>query len=327
MRKHPATWVLIDDRAGNTSQTIGLAEAIGIPYQIKKITYNKFSYIPNIFIGASLLTITEDSKKQLIAPYPEVIISSGRRLAPIARYLKKQNPSIKLFHMMWPEAGIKDFDLIITPSHDKRIIRSNMVETIGSIHNVNSQVLSQEVQKFMPQIEGLPRPYISVLIGGNSKTGCFTKDNAEIFIDYINNLQETLKATILVTTSRRTSKDVIELISANLNEPNYIYSYNISSNEKNPYMGMIGVGDVIIVTGDSISMCSEACYTGKPVYVYSDKEFCSSKHLLFHKQIFDLNLAKDIRNIEGDNIFQIDNKLNEVYRIAEYIKNKFSDIY
>ena len=35
----------------------------------------------------------------------------------------------------------------------------------------------------------------------------------------------------------------------------------------NPYFGMLGAADAIVVTADSVSMISEAAATGKPVYI------------------------------------------------------------
>jgi len=36
---------------------------------------------------------------------------------------------------------------------------------------------------------------------------------------------------------------------------------------ENPYLGLLSLADAIVVTSDSVSMISEACFTGKPVYV------------------------------------------------------------
>ena len=37
----------------------------------------------------------------------------------------------------------------------------------------------------------------------------------------------------------------------------------------------------IVVTGDSMSMVSEACETRKPVRIYYNTKFCSNKHIRF----------------------------------------------
>jgi hypothetical protein len=36
---------------------------------------------------------------------------------------------------------------------------------------------------------------------------------------------------------------------------------------ENPYFGLLGLADALVVTCDSVSMASEACATGKPVYI------------------------------------------------------------
>ena len=46
--------------------------------------------------------------------------------------------------------------------------------------------------------------------------------------------------------------------------PAYIWD----GKSENPYFGLLSLGEVIIVTSDSMSMMSEACSTGKPVYIY-----------------------------------------------------------
>ncbi|RMD60849.1 MAG: hypothetical protein D6826_11390, partial [Alphaproteobacteria bacterium] len=38
--------------------------------------------------------------------------------------------------------------------------------------------------------------------------------------------------------------------------------------EENPYLGYLALADVLVVTGESESMLSEAAATGKPVYIY-----------------------------------------------------------
>ena len=49
----------------------------------------------------------------------------------------------------------------------------------------------------------------------------------------------------------------------------------------NPYFGYLALADAIVVTGDSVSMVSEAASTGKPVYVF-DLPGGSAKFRAFH---------------------------------------------
>jgi mitochondrial fission protein ELM1 len=51
---------------------------------------------------------------------------------------------------------------------------------------------------------------------------------------------------------------------------------------ENPYFGILGLADYVVVTIDSINMVSEALATGKPVYV-ADLPGGSEKFRCFHR--------------------------------------------
>jgi len=42
-------WALLDDRAGNNNQVLAVAEALDIPFEEKKIQYNKFVKLYPVF--------------------------------------------------------------------------------------------------------------------------------------------------------------------------------------------------------------------------------------------------------------------------------------
>ncbi|MBT5646243.1 MAG: hypothetical protein HOJ41_00140, partial [Rhodospirillaceae bacterium] len=52
----------------------------------------------------------------------------------------------------------------------------------------------------------------------------------------------------------------------------------------NPYFGLLGLADAIVVTADSVSMVSEACATGKPVHVI-ELDGGSAKFARFHEAL------------------------------------------
>ena len=91
-------WILADDRAGNVNQLLGIAEALNTPYIRKDIRYNKWVRLPNFLRGASLIGLTAESKINLTAPWPDVVLSAGRRSFPVARWIKRQSlggPALK----------------------------------------------------------------------------------------------------------------------------------------------------------------------------------------------------------------------------------------
>ena len=49
--------------------------------------------------------------------------------------------------------------------------------------------------------------------------------------------------------------------------PALLFDYN-DRDTANPYFGFLALADCFIVTAESISMLTESCATGKPVYLY-----------------------------------------------------------
>ena len=69
--------------------------------------------------------------------------------------------------------------------------------------------------------------------------------------------------------------------------------------KENPYMGYLACADRIILTGDSVSMCSEACGTGSPVLIFEGNEWLTAKHLRFTKSLFDGGFAYPIDALDA----------------------------
>ena len=61
----PRVWVLTDDRPGNTTQSTGLAEELGWPYERKELEFGALSALHNELVGASLSGLTAASASQI----------------------------------------------------------------------------------------------------------------------------------------------------------------------------------------------------------------------------------------------------------------------
>ena len=89
----------------------------------------------------------------------------------------------------------------------------------------------------------------------------------------------------------------------------------------NPYIAMLANAKYIISTADSISMCSEAASSGKPLYIFCPASFNSSKHKIFIKQLVEQKIAR----IFDESVISLEEysykPLNEAERVAEIIKS------
>ena len=113
-------WALLDDRAGNNSQVLGVAEALGIPFEQKKVSYTKWVKLHNVFKGASLVGVDKSSLADIDLPaeqLPDLVIGAGRRIFPLMRYLKKKSKGkTHIVQIMNPgKIGFSDADLVVLP--------------------------------------------------------------------------------------------------------------------------------------------------------------------------------------------------------------------
>ena len=290
-------WVLADDRAGNTAQALGVAEAFAKNPEVKTVRYTRSVVLPNVLRGASALGVTAETVAGLTEPFPNVAVAAGRRAAPLLRFLKKKSGGkTKIVQIMYPgRFGLSDFDLIVLPRHDGcKLIRSNIMRVTGAPHRITPERLDAERKKWTPVFESLPSPRIALIVGGATKDKPFTTDMALDLAERAKTLAEKLGGgSFLVTTSRRTGADQERIIRDALPEPKFFYGWG-SKEIENPYFGFLALADHIIVTGDSVSMCSEACATEAPVYIYAPSGTVGKKHALLHRELYDNGYAVEL---------------------------------
>jgi mitochondrial fission protein ELM1 len=324
-------WVLSDDRPGNYSQAIGLAEALTklapSTVEIKKINYNFLARLPNFLKIDGMMGIDSSSKNSLLSSTnhkPDIIISAGRKTAPINLFLKKyyQARSVQIMNPDLSAVQFAKFDFVILPKHDRNIEQKNVLRINGALTRINDQLLEDEYRKFASQLEKISSPKIVLLVGGSSKKGKFDEKTAQNLGEMVSRIAENMKANLLVLNSRRTGEEITEVLDQNLHCPKTqtkVFFKWQNTNWQNPYFAVLQTADFIIATGDSISMCSEICSLKKPVYIFNPEEICSPKHLRFHQDLFDEKFARKLEKTTVILESYSPEKLDETNRIAKEI--------
>ena len=315
-------WMLLDSRMGSVGQARGVISCLDTDkYEIieKNLEYTKLSGLPNFLRGKTLVGITPESKKQIIAPFPDIVLSISRRTVPIARYIKKQNKNTKIIQLMHPgKTGLKEFDLVLVPEHDKnKKSYSNMHYIVGAPHRINATVLQEAQEKWAKEFEHLPKPLTAVIVGGAIKKKDFSLDNAIDLSNKIRTLKEQYGGSILITTSRRTGEKAEKAIMETLKDiPAHTFLWG--EKKENPYMGYLACADNIVVTGDSVSMCCEACGTNKPVFVFTGKKWLTRKHIRFVASLYKNGYAVALK--ERNLTFRPQKALNAAIDAADKIE-------
>lgn len=259
----PVTWVLHDGKAGMASQALGLAEAAGFPFIEKRLEVRlPWKCLPPSFWFLPLAA-TRVSDAALSPPWPDLVIGCGRNTAMPALAVRRANNGRTLaVQIQDPGVGRDEFDLLVVPEHD-HLRGPRVIVTRGAVHRVTAGRLVAEAARF-PDLAALPRPVLSVLIGGANRAYRLTFRKLGEIADAIAGILRTQGGSALVTPSRRTGAAGIALLRDRLQSlPAAIWD----GCGENPYFAYLALADAFVVTADSVSMISEAAATGKPVHI------------------------------------------------------------
>jgi len=325
LNRENSIWLLLDDRDGNCSQVLGIEQALNIKCIKKKFQYNFLSRLPNIFLQNTIAHIKFSDRKQFKAPWPKVIIGCGRKSAPIGLWIKKQsNNYSKYIQIMWPSYPYKNIDLVFTPYHDEIKNKNNVIEILTAPNIFNEKLIYESYNKWNNKFGALVSPKISVIIGGDTKKHKLSINHIKVLFKNINNILID-KGSVMISSSRRTSKESLIQIKKEIKDLKFkTIFWDVKDNTPNPYRGFLAHADLIIVTGDSVSICSEVCSAGKPLLIYAPKDITINKHNKFHKLLIEKGIAKylDDFKIKDLNNF-IYKPIYESENIANIIKNKY----
>lgn len=264
-------WIITDGKVGTEKQCIALAEALGLALSVKRIAARfPWTHLPPRLWWNPLNALDEESQTILTAESPPDILIGASRVAaaPVAYLKKKWGSKVKAIFLQNPYLPLSYFDVVISPKHD-RLSGKNLIETHGALHNVTPERLTKEGAawaKILPKT--LPRPWVSVLLGGNSRHHTMDPYTMDYYGSQLRHLAQRSKMSFLITPSRRTPRESLEAFKKALGDTHH-YVWNELGD--NPYYGFLALGDIVIVTNDSVSMLSEAAALGKPLYTFELK--------------------------------------------------------
>ncbi|HJM50401.1 MAG TPA: mitochondrial fission ELM1 family protein [Alphaproteobacteria bacterium] len=281
-------WVVSDGSAGNENPALGLAQAIGLETEVKRLRPRPpWTWLPGNLWPLPLAALGADSDS-LAPPWPDLVISCGRRSVPYSLAIRRAGARCNV-HLQNPRIPLRHFDLVAAPRHDG-LSGANVIATLGSLHRLTAALLAAEAARLEAELSHLPRPLVAVLVGGTNT--CYRLTAAAT-----NELAAGLGALgrqgagLLVTTSRRTgAANEAVLRQALEGQPAVIWD----GRQPNPYFAYLGLADAIVVTADSVNMVSEAASTGKPVHVF-ELEGGNHKFRAFHDMMRQGGITRPFR--------------------------------
>lgn len=254
-------WIVTDGRMGTVAAASGVASAIGLTFEHKRIA-NRATW--SILPARSILDPRDSGERPLIPPWPDIAIAAGNRTMPYLQALRRVSAGATFTVALQHHVTQSDLaDLIWCPAHEEHA-GANIISTLTTPHVMRPHALAALRSVRTPEICALPRPLAAVLIGGPNRQYRYDTQTLERFGASLRKLADA-GASFLITPSRRTTAALLRTaITATRDAPRIIWN----GRGPNPYWTFLAQADFTVVTGDSVSMVSEACVTGRQVYVF-----------------------------------------------------------
>ncbi|HEX3364445.1 mitochondrial fission ELM1 family protein [Phenylobacterium sp.] len=259
-------WHLTTGETGTRQQARGLATALSPRAEERLVRVSRIwaALVPRALIGLSPAAVTPLAGR-LEPPWPDVLVSCGRRSALVAMAIRRRNPAPMVCIHIQPPTYPEAFDLVIVMPHD-RLDGANVLRVDTALHAIGPAILAAAAAGEDPWFAGLPRPWTGVLLGGSTRRQPFAVEDALRLADQLDALRGEIGGSLLITPSRRTPPAVLGGLGARYLADQTVRFWDGAG--PNPYVAILARADRLVVTSDSVSMISEALAASAPVSIF-----------------------------------------------------------
>lgn len=253
------SWVITEGMAGTENQCLAVTDALNLTPNVIRLSLRQPWKTLSPWLGFEQ---GFSFSPPLTPPWPDLLITSGRKAIAASRYIKSQSGGRTFtLHIQDPRVRPSAFDLVAVPHHDD-LRGANVIVTDAAPTRITPAGILQASRNF-PYLAQLKSPRIAVLIGGKSAAYELSDSDMCKLIEQLENLLP--EFSLMITASRRTGEANLQRLENAFSSRDGVYLWDGQGD--NPYQAYLGLADVIMVTADSVSMLSDACTTGKPVYI------------------------------------------------------------
>jgi len=270
------------------TQARGLAKAVAQTVIEKAVSVRRpWRWLPARWPGV-LSGVDAGAGEALAPPWPDLIVTCGRRSAILGLAVKRAAGGKPLLvHLQNPLTSLKDFDLVIAMAHDD-VEGPNVVKVLTTLHDMTPERLAAGAEAWRGRLAHLPRPLVGVLLGGPTRHSAFGEAEARDLLEKLAAYRARTGAGAAVIPSRRTPDAVLALFRRAAEGDAGLWVWDRTGD--NPYVGVLGLADRFVITGDSVSMISEALATTRPVEIAAGA--MRRRHARFVQELADRGFAR-----------------------------------
>lgn len=266
----PRVWLVVGEKPGDNAQIKNLATAVGWDYEEKKIVVQPQWVVGKPKVRPTLDHIDRARSNSLEGPWPDLVITAGRRLSCVGLWIKRASAGkTRLVMIGRPRRLLDSVDLIVIAKHYVINPAPNVAIHELPLMHVDPRVLENARALWRSRIGELPSPVTALMVGGPTGGLRFDLDVARDLFEKTLASVEASGGSLYITTSRRTPPDVVAMLRDECPDFARLYVFDPSASPgQNPYHALLGLADRFIVTTDSASMMVEVARLGRPLSIF-----------------------------------------------------------
>ena len=266
-RRAPRTWLLLGDKPGDNAQVRVLADALGWPCETRTALVKPEWLQRKPRVRPSLAHVDATRSDRLEPPWPELLITVGRRLSSVALWIQREAlGATKLVLIGKPRQHPHRFDLIVVSAQYRLRHRENVVRIRLPLMRIDDAAVAAAAAGWDGRLSGMRRPLLALLVGGPAKAVRFDAGAARTLAMRAADDAVAAGGSLYVCTSRRTPAPVADALERALPPETPLYRWR-ADDPDNPYLALLGLADRFAVTSDSVTMMVEVARLRRPLAI------------------------------------------------------------
>ncbi len=266
----PRVWLVMGEKRGDNAQIMNLAEAVGWDCEVKNILVKPEWAVKKPKVRPTLDHVDLARSDSLEAPWPDLVITAGRRPSCVGFWIKRASGGmVRLVMIGKPRRLLDSVDLIVAASHYVLKSGPNVVRHDLPLMHADQRMLESAAALWKSRLAENPRPLTALMVGGPTGGLRFDLETArDLFEKTIEGVEES-GGSLYITTSRRTPPEVAEMLRHECPKSARLFEFDSEAPpSENPYHALLALADRFIVTTDSISMMVEVARLGRSLSIY-----------------------------------------------------------
>ncbi len=266
----PVVWTLTDGQPGNDTQVAALASALGWPTEARRPALGLQAELPFMGQGAHLRALAPGGADDagLAPPWPDLLIVSGRRVASVARWIRRQARGRTKVVALGAHAATppEDVDLAVTPRGAALFPHPHRLETEGPMVPARPRVPA--TNRWAERLRSIRGPRLVFLVGSGTRRLGLDARSGEALGRLVAESAASLGASVLVSGSLNADRGVLEGCLRGVGRAAFVHRASRDQQEdERAWPALVESADLFVLAGLGEVTLAEIVATGRPVFL------------------------------------------------------------